>query len=69
MGKTSDFVNLDAEGWSVNLLRVYPFEKLPRVKMICVEYDKSYNWCLELLEMNGFQFLHKTAENLIVVRT
>jgi len=68
VGIDFDFVNLDAEGWSPSLLYACPFERLPKARMICVEYDQSYRKCLEFLEKKGFRFLHKTAENLLVVK-
>ena len=68
VGTDFDFINIDTEGTSVSILKLLPYDKLTKLKMICVEYDKQLNEVAALLGLKGFTILHRTAENLIGVR-
>jgi FkbM family methyltransferase len=68
VGYEFDFLNLDIEGWSVEVLAEIDFQSWPRLKMICVEFDKQKKIVLTLTQDFGFKLLHQTAENLILVR-
>jgi len=68
MGYNFDFINIDAEGWSVDVLGVMPLNKLKRLKMICVEFEHKQEKVLQMVQHHGFRLLHQTAENLLLVR-
>ena len=68
VGEDFDFINLDIEGWSVKVFMSFPFERLQQVKMICVEFDRQVDLVEAFASGKGFRTLHKTAENLILVR-
>ena len=68
VGWEFDFINIDAEGWSIQILKSLPFDKLDRVKMICIEFDSQANQVLKFMKEYRFTELHRTAENLILVR-
>lgn len=63
----ADFINLDVEGTNWEIFRELPFD-WPELRMICVEYDDRDVQMLSLAEEHGFRQLHKTAQNLILVR-
>ena len=68
VGFDFDFINIDTEGLSLYILKNLPYNKLQKVKMICVEFDHKENIILQFVAKYGFRLLHKTAENLILVR-
>lgn len=69
VGEGFDFLNLDAEAWSVRLLEHLPWSRfLPRLKMICVEFDHMEKRVEDATVPRGFRLLHKSAENMIMVR-
>jgi len=63
-----DFINIDAEGLSLYILKNLPYSLLDKTKMICVEFDHKEKEVNEILHQYGFNLLHRTAENLILVR-
>lgn len=69
VGCDFQFVNIDAEGISVDLLKDLPWDKLSSLEMICVEFDKDFLRCKRILDSKGFQILRRTAENIIGVRS
>jgi len=68
VGYNFDFINLDIEGTNWNVFSQFPFAKLKRTKMICVEFEHKTKQMLKLTQSYGFTLLHKTAENLLLVR-
>jgi len=63
-----DFINIDTEGTSLSILEKIPFDKLLKLKMICVEYDYHSKKIMEILNDYGFIFFHQTNENIIMVK-
>lgn len=63
-----DFVNIDVEGLSLFVLKELPLHNLPKVKMICVEFDHDTGSIMAVVEQHGFTLLYQTAENMILVR-
>jgi FkbM family methyltransferase len=60
-----DFVNIDTEGTSVDLLRVLlQTEMFPRC--ICVEHNDRIGEALTLAQNRGYRLLYKSAENLVL---
>ncbi len=68
VGFDFDFINIDVEGWSVQLLSVLDFNKLKNLRMICVEFEHKVDLVKSLVVGHGFKFLQRTSENLIMVR-
>lgn len=68
IGYKFDFLNLDIEGWSLDVLAEIPFEQITQLKMICVEFDHQEKKVLNLTGDYGFVKLHRTAENLLLIR-
>ncbi len=68
VGYDFDFINIDTEGWNWQLLQKLPFNQLINLKMICVEYDNSFNEMMMFLNRNGFKLYYKNDENVIAVR-
>lgn len=68
IGHDFNFINIDVEGWSQVVLQHLPFEKLIGLKMICVEYDNQLSNILQFMNKQGFTLLHKTSENILLVR-
>lgn len=63
------FINIDTEGLSLYILERLPYDKLVNLKMICVEFDHKENIILPFVSRHGFRLLHRTAENLILVKS
>ncbi|HUW48864.1 MAG TPA: hypothetical protein VMW36_09020, partial [Patescibacteria group bacterium] len=68
VGYEFDFISLDAEAWSLDILEVLPFSDLRRVRMICVEFDLNPQRVLDAVEKHGYRQIHQTAENILVVK-
>ena len=68
VGYDFDFINIDAEGWSVDLLGAFDLNKLEKLKMICVEFEHKEKIIEILVSKHGFRLLHQTAENMIWIR-
>jgi FkbM family methyltransferase len=65
VGFDFDFINVDTEGWSWDILKTLPFDKLHHLRLICVEYDNRDIEIREFMGPRGWNLLHRTAENLI----
>lgn len=68
VGYDFDFINIDAEGWSVDLLSAFKLDRLEKLKMICVEFEHKEKKIETLISEYGFRFLYQTAENMIWIR-
>lgn len=68
VGFDFDFINIDTEGISFYILKQLPFDKLSKLQMICVEYDGKDGDIAEYVKQYGFSVLHKTSENLLLVK-
>ena len=68
IGYDFDFLNLDIEGWTLEVLEEIPFDKLTKLSMACIEYDFHLQRVLSLVQDYGFALSHKTAENVLVTR-
>lgn len=68
MGKF-DFINLDIEGNSVDMLLKMPESMLNRVKMLCVEYDDKKDLVKHYLNRYKLRPVYESAENLIFVKS
>lgn len=68
IGIDFEFINIDTEGWSFDVLRSLPFMSMSKVKMICVEFDGQPQRIIDLLGCYGFEKLRQTAENLLMVK-
>lgn len=68
VGYDFEFISLDVEGINLEVLSEFPFEQLTKTKLLCVEFDYKEAEMLKLVEPYGFTQLHKTAENLLLVR-
>jgi FkbM family methyltransferase len=62
-----DFVSLDAEGTSVDLLRRL-FEMGKRPKCVCVEHDDRMSEVMEASCPLGYACVYVSGENLVLVR-
>lgn len=69
VGHDFEFLNIDTEGYSMFILKNLPYDKLKKMKMICVEFDHKSEEMLGIVKPFGFTLLHRTAENLILVRS
>ena len=68
IGYDFSFISLDVEGTNLEIIRQFPFEKLKKTKMLCVEFDYKDNEILKLVKPYRFREYHRTAENLLLVR-
>lgn len=66
VGYDFDFINIDVEGDSVKVFSQLPFSKLNKLKLICVEYDNSFNEALKIGLNNGFKEISREHGNLIL---
>ena len=68
IGYDFNFVSLDVEGTNWNVFSQFPFNKLEKTKMICVEYEHYQNEILKLVKPYRYKLLHRTTENLLLIR-
>lgn len=68
VGYDFDFISLDVEGTNIDIFKQFPLDKLKILKMLCIEFDHQENIIIEISKRYGFSLLHKTAENLLLVR-
>jgi FkbM family methyltransferase len=67
-GSNFDFINIDVEGYSVDLLFELDFSQLP-AKCVCVEIDGDKNMIISHMQNYGFgNIVQCGAENLIFMR-
>lgn len=68
VGYDFSFISLDVEGTNFEIFQQFPFKKLKKTKMICVEFDYKADDVLKLVKSYGFREYHQTAENLLLTR-
>jgi FkbM family methyltransferase len=61
-GLAFDFVSIDTEGSSMELARLLPVDRMPHLRVVCVERDEP------TLALSGFETRHDTGNNLILIR-
>jgi FkbM family methyltransferase len=62
-----DFVSIDAEGTSVDLLHgLLATEMLP--VCLCVEYDARGRECMDLAAKHGYHAIYTSSENIVFTR-
>jgi FkbM family methyltransferase len=62
-----DFVNIDAEGASVDLFHALLATEM-RPAAICVEYDFGAQQCMDAADKKGYRMLYSSSENLVFGR-
>jgi FkbM family methyltransferase len=62
-----DFVSIDTEGTSVDLLKELLKTQM-RPKLICVEYDNRRDEAVSAAREKDYHVLHRTIENLLLIR-
>jgi FkbM family methyltransferase len=67
-GLDFDFINLDVEGINWEIFRSMTFDRMPALRLICVEHDGWINAMLHILQPLGFREIACNAENLIAGR-
>jgi len=68
VGYNFDFISLDVEGTNLDIFSQFPFVKLEKTKMICVEFDFQSEEMLKIAAPFGFSIFHRTAENILLTR-
>ena len=68
IGYDFEFINIDIEGWSLDVFRALPFNQLKKLKMICVEFDSDPNKAIDIATPHKFIKYHQTCENIIFVK-
>lgn len=63
-----NFINLDVEGLNFELFKNIPFNKLTKLKLICVEHDKRYEEMYEIIKHYNFEQIYLNRENVIFRR-
>jgi FkbM family methyltransferase len=63
-----DFINIDAEGYSLRLLELLPFDRCVKLKCVCVEHDNKFTEILQHGLIHGFDRYAITDENVIMMK-
>lgn len=70
-GEEFDFINIDAEGVSVDILNRWQvlmvLEEAPRPRCICVEYDDRKDDAVQAANAAGYRITHDNGTNLVMV--
>jgi len=61
-------INLDIEGANWGVFEQILITDVAELKLICVEYDDKKDQMISAASVRGFELLHWTSENLILVR-
>jgi len=69
VGYDFDYISLDVEGTNLDIFKQFPFAKLTKTKLMCIEFDHEEEKVLNLAKPFGFKELHRTAENLLLIRS
>jgi len=69
IGYDFEFINIDTEGWSYDILRHLPFSNLRKLKMICVEFDGQLEKVTAVVTAHKYIKYHQTCENIIFIRS
>lgn len=67
-GTVFDFINLDVEGVSADMLLRLPLQGLQHCKVLCVEHDGKLAEIQEYAGRFGFQYVWHSGENIILCR-
>lgn len=67
-GYDFDFINIDTEGTSVDILLKFRFPKLKNLKLICIEHDYRYDEIMRKIKPFHFHEIMRNGENLILER-
>ncbi len=67
-GYDYDFISLDVEGCNLMVFNLIPFDKLNKLKCICVEFDSFANEMSAKMNQLGFKLICQNNENLIFAR-
>lgn len=68
VGMDYDFVTIDVEGTNLDILQAMPWGDMPKVQMVCVEYDNKAPQMTDFMTQFGFYLVHRNGENLIFKR-
>ena len=68
VGTDFDFVSIDTEGTNWDLIQSMPWGDMPRVKIVCVEYDNLEAEMIDWMKVFSFKVIHRNGENLIFQR-
>lgn len=68
VGMDYDFVTIDVEGTNLEILMAMPWGDMPKVQMVCVEYDNKAPQMTDYMAQFGFFLVHRNGENLIFKR-
>lgn len=65
IGNEFEFVTIDVEGTNLEILMAMPWGDMPKVQMVCVEYDNKAPQMTDYMKQFGFYLIHRNGENLI----
>lgn len=68
VGTNFDFISIDVESTNIDLVRVFPWHRLPGLRLVCVEHDSHQNEMINILGDFGFERIAENPENLILSR-
>ena len=67
-GTLFEFINLDVEGVSADMLMLLPLQSLTDCRVLCVEHDGKLHEIQAYAGRFGFQYVHHNGENIILCR-
>lgn len=68
VGMDFDFITIDTEGTNWEVMQSIPWGIMPKVQMVCIEYDNLAPEMTEFMKQFGFYLIHRNGENLIFKR-
>lgn len=66
VGYDFTFISIDVEGLSLALLAQLPLDRLPKLRLICIEHDGRVDAVRSILK--GWREVFRNAENIILAR-
>jgi hypothetical protein len=68
VGYDFEMISLDTESMNFEIFKSLPFDKLTKLRLICVEHDKKYEMMKYMLDSYGFKEIAMNQENIIFAK-
>jgi len=68
VGSDFDFINIDAEGFSLSIFQAMPLWRLNNLVCVCIEHSYKFEIFIQYALEKGFRIFNITAENFLMFK-
>jgi len=68
VGEDFDFINIDAEGLSLEIFQLMPLWRLDNLVCVCIEHSYKFETFIQYALEKGFRAFNITAENFLMFK-